>query len=67
MALCKICFQEVQEGVAVPGYREASGMVHEECLAAVVLKFAEDPQVCRSSNSRVRLARGFARGLIGRW
>ena len=44
MTLCKICFQEVQEGVAVPGYREASGRVHEECLAAVVLKFAEDPR-----------------------
>ncbi len=44
MAICKICFQEAKRGVAVPGYGEASGMVHEECLAAVALKLAEDPQ-----------------------
>jgi len=44
VALCKICFQEVEKGVAVPGYQEASGIVHEECLAAVALKVAEDPQ-----------------------
>ncbi|MGA2671400.1 MAG: hypothetical protein ABSF21_08345 [Dehalococcoidia bacterium] len=42
--LCKICFQEVQKGIAVPGYAETSGTVHEECLAATVLKVAEDPQ-----------------------
>ena len=42
--LCKICFQGVQKGIAVPAYQEASGMVHEECLAAVALKLAEDPQ-----------------------
>lgn len=44
MAFCKICFQEVDKGVAIPGCHEASGIVHEECLAAAVLKFAEDPQ-----------------------
>jgi Holliday junction DNA helicase RuvB len=44
MALCKICFQEVQKGTPVPGYGEASGVVHEECLAAAALKLAEDPQ-----------------------
>jgi len=42
--LCKICFQEVQKGIAAPGYGEASGVLHEECLAAVALKLAEDPQ-----------------------
>jgi hypothetical protein len=42
--LCKICFQEVQKGVAVPGYRKASGIVHEECLSAMALKLAEDSQ-----------------------
>jgi hypothetical protein len=44
MAVCKLCFQEVREGVPVPGYKEASGMVHEECLAAAALKVAQDPQ-----------------------
>ena len=44
MALCKICFQEIEKGVAVPGHQQASGIVHEECLAAVTLKVAEDPQ-----------------------
>lgn len=44
MLLCKICFQEVQNGIVVPGYQEASGAVHEECLAGAVLKLAEDPQ-----------------------
>jgi len=44
VALCKICFQEVEKGISVPGYQEPSGMAHEECLAAVVLKLAEDPQ-----------------------
>ena len=42
MVLCKICFQEVQEGVAVPGRQESSGVVHEECLAAATLEFAQD-------------------------
>jgi hypothetical protein len=42
--LCKICFQEVQKGIAVPGYGKASGMLHEACLAAMALKVAEDPQ-----------------------
>jgi len=44
MGLCKICFQDIEKGVAVPGHGEASGIVHEECLAAVALKVAEDPQ-----------------------
>ncbi|HEY50520.1 MAG TPA: ATP-binding protein [Dehalococcoidia bacterium] len=43
MALCKICFQDIAKGSLVPGYGEASRMVHEECLAAVALKIAEDP------------------------
>lgn len=42
MAFCKICFQEVDKGVAIPGCHEASGTVHEECLAAAALKVAED-------------------------
>jgi len=42
--LCKICFQKVQKGITVPAYQEASGMVHEECLASMALKLAEDPQ-----------------------
>jgi len=44
MQICKLCFQETQAGVSVPGYGEASGVVHEECLAGAVLKIAEDPQ-----------------------
>ena len=44
MALCKFCFKEVDAGIPVPGYSSASGMVHEECLAAAVFKVAEDPQ-----------------------
>ncbi len=44
MALCKICFGEVGKGIAVPGYREPSGIAHEECLATAALKVAEDPQ-----------------------
>ena len=44
MALCKICFQEVQNGVVVPGFQGASGVVHDECLSAAALKLAEDPQ-----------------------
>jgi Holliday junction DNA helicase RuvB len=43
MALCKICFQDIEEGVVVPGYQEVSGVVHGDCLAAVTLKVAEDP------------------------
>ena len=42
MALCKICFEEIQEGVAVPGIGGASGMIHEDCLAAAVLNISED-------------------------
>ena len=44
MALCKICFREVDKGVVVPGCHGASGLIHEECLAAAALKVAEDPQ-----------------------
>ena len=44
MALCKICFQDVEKGILVPGNREASGVVHEECLATEALKVAEAPQ-----------------------
>jgi Holliday junction DNA helicase RuvB len=44
MELCKICFQEVQKGIPVPGYGGPSGVVHEECLAAAALKLAEDPE-----------------------
>jgi len=44
VAFCKICFEEVDKGVAIPGCHEASGTVHEECLAAAALKIAEDPQ-----------------------
>jgi hypothetical protein len=44
MSLCKLCFQKVRDGVPVPGYKEASGTVHEECLAAVALNVAQDPQ-----------------------
>jgi len=44
MSICKLCFQDVQKGVAVPGNGEASGVVHEECLATVALKLAEDSQ-----------------------
>jgi hypothetical protein len=44
MALCKICFQETQGGVIIPGYQAAQGVVHQECLAAAVLKLAGDPQ-----------------------
>jgi len=42
VALCKICFQEVEKGIAIPGHQHASGIVHEECLAAAALKAAED-------------------------
>lgn len=44
MAICKICFEEVRNGIVVPGYGEASGVVHEECLAGAVFKVTEDPQ-----------------------
>jgi Holliday junction DNA helicase RuvB len=44
MALCKICFQDVEKGILVPGHGEASGIVHEECLAAKALNVAEDSQ-----------------------
>jgi len=44
MALCKVCFQDIEKGTLIPGYGGASGVIHEECLAAVALKVAEDPQ-----------------------
>ncbi len=44
MALCKVCFQDVGKGIAVPGYKEPSGIVHEECIASAALRIAEDPQ-----------------------
>src|SRR3990172_3486199 len=44
MPLCKICFQEVENGIVVPGRGQASGTVHEECLAAAALKIEEDLQ-----------------------
>jgi Holliday junction DNA helicase RuvB len=44
MTLCKLCFQEVQDGITVPSYGETSGAVHDECLAIAALKLAEDPQ-----------------------
>ena len=43
MEVCKFCFEEVRGGLPVPGFNEASGVVHEECLAAAALKFARDP------------------------
>ena len=44
MTSCKLCFQAVTQGVPVPGCQQASGMVHEECVAAAALKAAQDPQ-----------------------
>jgi len=44
MQLCKLCFQEAQSGIVVPGYQGPSGVVHEECLARAILKVSEDPQ-----------------------
>ena len=44
MELCKICFQQVENGIVVPGRWQASGVVHEECLAGAVFKLAQDPQ-----------------------
>jgi Holliday junction DNA helicase RuvB len=44
VALCKICFHEVEKGIAVPGHQQASGMVHEECLAGATLRVAQDSQ-----------------------
>ena len=44
MGLCKFCFREAKNGVPVPGYETASGMVHEECVAEAVFKFARDPE-----------------------
>ncbi len=41
--LCNICYQEVVNGVIVPGFQQAAGVCHEDCLAEAVLKIAEDP------------------------
>ena len=44
MPLCKLCFEDVERGIPVPGYQEASRIVHEECLAIAALRAAEDQQ-----------------------
>ena len=44
MTTCKLCLQAVTQGVPVPGRQQASGIVHEECVAAMALKAAQDPQ-----------------------
>ena len=41
--LCNICYQEVANGVIVPGFQKAAGICHEGCIAEAVLKIAEDP------------------------
>ena len=41
--LCNICYQEVVNGVIVPGFQKAAGVCHEDCIAEAVLKIAEDP------------------------
>ena len=41
MTTCRLCFQAVTQGVPVPGCQQASGMVHEECVAAAALKAAQ--------------------------
>ncbi len=41
--LCNICYQEVVNGVIVPGFQQAAGVCHEDCLAEAVLKIAGDP------------------------
>ena len=43
MVICRFCFQEVRDGIPVPGYGRASGAVHEQCFAEAVLKFATVP------------------------
>ncbi len=44
MEVCKFCFEEVQNGIVVPGHQKASGAVHEECLARAVLKLTQDSE-----------------------
>lgn len=49
MSRCRICFQEVVDGIAVPSWHPGEGgvgaYVHEECLAQRALDFIkEDPQ-----------------------
>lgn len=44
MPICKICFQEVYNGISVPGFQQAAGVIHEVCLASVALQVSEDPQ-----------------------
>ena len=41
--LCNMCYQEVVNGVIVPGFQKAAGICHEDCIAETVLKIAEDP------------------------
>jgi len=41
--LCNICYQEVVKGVIVPGFQQAAGVCHEDCIAEAALKIAEDP------------------------
>ena len=42
--LCDICYQEVTDGVIIPGLRQAAGVRHEDCIAEAALRIAEDPQ-----------------------
>jgi len=39
--LCNMCYQEVANGVIVPGFQKAAGICHEDCIAEAVLKIAE--------------------------
>lgn len=41
--LCSVCYREVINGVIVPGFQQAAGVCHEDCIAEAVLKIAEDP------------------------
>jgi len=49
MSLCKICFKEVEGGVAIPSWHSGEGdscaLVHEDCLAEKTLDLIkDDPQ-----------------------
>lgn len=44
MTLCRFCFEEVTDGIPVPGYQTASSAVHEACLASAAVRFAQDSQ-----------------------
>jgi hypothetical protein len=41
--LCNICYQEVDNGVIVPGFQKAAGICHEDCITEATLKIAADP------------------------